>query len=116
MEALRSRVLLATPATLVALLRTVAVYWQQREIGQRADEIAAVARELYERGAAFGAHLEKVGAGLRQAVTAYDRAVGSYGGRFVPMARRLEEMSVTDGARRLVTSPAAVDALPRELT
>ena len=112
-EALRSRVLVATPATLVALLRTVAVYWQQREIAENAQEIAAVAQELYERGAAFGEHLDKVGAGLRQAVTAYDRAVGSFDARFIPMGRRLEEMRVTESARRTLTEPAPVDALPR---
>ncbi len=111
-EALRSRVLVATPATLVALLRTVAIYWQQREIADNAREIAAVARELYDRGAAFGAHLTKVGAGLRQAVAAYDRAAGSFASRLLPMGRRLEELRVTETSRRVLAEPPLVDAIP----
>ena len=53
---------------------------------------------------------------LRQAVTAYDRAVGSFGSRLVPMARRLEEMRVTETARRTLAAPAPVDVLPRART
>jgi len=113
-EALRSRVLVATPATLVALLRTVAIYWQQREVAKNAEEIADAARELYERGVAFGEHLGRVGVGLRQAVGAYDRAVGSFDRRFVPMARRLEALHAVDGARRRLESPAPLDMAPSE--
>jgi len=113
-EALRSRVLVATPATLVALLRTVAIYWQQREVAKNAEDIADAARELYERGVAFGEHLGRIGVGLRQAVGAYDRAVGSFDRRFVPMARRLEALHAVDGARRRLEAPEALDVAPSE--
>ena len=62
-EALRSKVLVATPTTLVALLRTIAIYWQQRSMAENAEKIAGVARELYDRAALFGEHLGKVGRG-----------------------------------------------------
>ncbi len=78
LEALRSKVLLATPTTLVALLRTVAIYWEQRSLAENAEAIATAARELYERGAKFAEDLDRVGKGLRTAVEGYNRAVGSF--------------------------------------
>ncbi len=112
-EALRSRILVATPTTLVALLRTVAIYWQQRAIADNAERIAEAARELYDRGARFGAHLEKVGKGLADAVDAYNGAVGSFERRFLPMARKLEDFQVTDRTRRELDAPAPVEEMPR---
>lgn len=112
-EALRAKILIATPTTLVALLRTVAIYWQQRAIAENAERIADVARELYDRGARFGAHLENVGKGLENAVGAYNEAVGSFERRFLPMARKLEDFQVTGQSRRELDAPSPVEDLPR---
>lgn len=112
-EALRSRVLLATPTTLVALLRTVAIYWQQRALAENAAEIASVAGILYERAAKFGAELAGVGKSLQGAIEAYNRAVGSFDYRLLPMARRLEGMKVAETSRRKVETPPIVDDVPR---
>ncbi len=112
-EALRARVVLATPASLVALLRTIAVCWQQRDVAENARTIAATARELYARGASFAAHLDAVGGGLRQAVSAYNRAAGSFETRFVPLARRLEELRAVEGDARALAAPTPLDELPR---
>jgi DNA recombination protein RmuC len=114
-EALRARVLIATPTTLVALLRTVAIYWQQRAMAENAEEIARAARELYERAAKFGHELADVGSGLRRAIEAYNRAVGSFEGRLIPMGRRLEDMKVTEQVRRDLETPGLIDQVPREL-
>jgi len=103
--------------TLVALLRTVAIYWQQRALAENAAEIASVAGMLYERAAKFGEEFAGVGKGLQGALDAYNRAVGSFDHRLIPMARRLEEMKVTETTRRKLDTPKTVDEpirLPRE--
>ncbi|GJM45380.1 MAG: hypothetical protein DHS20C21_22220 [Gemmatimonadota bacterium] len=112
-EALRSRILVATPTTLVALLRTVAIYWQQRALAENAQKIAEVARELYDRGARFGAHLDRVGKGLEDAVGSFNDAVGSFERRFLPMARQLEDMKVGEGSKRTLEPPRSVEEFPR---
>lgn len=112
-EALRSKVLLATPTTLVALLRTVAIYWQQRSLAEHAEEIAGVARELYDRAAKLGEELDGVGRGLRAALEAYNRAVGSFKHRLLPMSGRLEQLKATEQSRRELTAPEEIDTAPR---
>jgi DNA recombination protein RmuC len=112
-EAMRSRILLATPTTLVALLRTVAIYYQQRALAENAREIADTARELYERAAKFGEDLAKTGKGLKTAVEAYNRAVGSFERRFLPMGQKLENLKVTEQARRELKAPEGVAEIPR---
>ena len=114
-EALRSRILVATPTTLVALLRTVAIYWQQRALAENAERIADVARTLYERGALFGEHLGKVGKGLGDAVGAFNDAVGSFERRFLPMARQLDELKVMEQAKTPLEAPRPVDEAPRRV-
>jgi DNA recombination protein RmuC len=112
-EALRSRVLLATPTTLVALLRTVAIYYQQRSLADNAREIADTARELYDRAAKFGDDLARAGRGLKTAVDAYNAAVGSFERRFLPMGQKLENLKVTEQSRRELGAPPALTEGPR---
>lgn len=112
-EALRSRVLIATPTTLVALLRTVAIYHQQRVLADNAREIAETARELYDRAAKIGDDLGRAGRGLKTAVDAYNAAVGSYERRFVPMGQKLAALKVTEQARRELTAPEPLAVTPR---
>ena len=108
-DALTQRILLATPTTLVALLRTVAVYWRERSLAQNAEDIAKGARDLYERVALFGQHLEKMGRGLSSAVDAYNNAVASFERRLIPLGNRLKELRVSGRGKRQLTSPAAVE-------
>jgi DNA recombination protein RmuC len=114
-EALRRGVLIATPTTLVALLRTVAIYHQQESLAKNAAQIAEAARELYDRGATFSEHLARVGKGLQSANRAYNDAVGSFDTRFIPMARQLEAMRVVENAPRTIEAPPTVDEAPRAL-
>ncbi|MEJ2085303.1 MAG: DNA recombination protein RmuC [Acidobacteriota bacterium] len=114
-EALRSKVLIATPTTLLALLRTVAIYWQQRSMAENAEAIADTARELYERAAKFGEDLAKIGAGLGTALRAYNTAVGSFDRRLMPMSRKLEEMKVSEQSKRELKAPDSIPDEPRKL-
>jgi DNA recombination protein RmuC len=114
-EALRARVLVATPTTLLALLRTVAIYWQQKSLAENAERIAEVARELYDRTVTFGEHLSKVGKGLEDAVEAYNKASGSFTRRLLPMRRQLEEMRVAEHLPQLLDAPQPVEIAPRDL-
>jgi DNA recombination protein RmuC len=115
-EALRSKVLIATPTTLVALLRTVAIYWQQRSMAENADAIAAVARELYDRAAKLGVELEGIRKGLKSALDAYNRAVGSFDRRLLPMGRRLSELKVSEQSKRELVAPEPIDEEPRRVS
>lgn len=114
-EALRLKVLLATPTTLVALLRTVAIYWQQRSLAENAETIAASARELYDRAAKFSEDLARIGKGLGTALQAYNAAVGSFDRRLMPMSRQLEEMKVSEQTKRKLEAPEPVDDEPRRI-
>jgi DNA recombination protein RmuC len=114
-EALRSKVLIATPTTLVALLRTVAIYWQQRSMAENAREIAEVAQELFDRASTFGDHLSRVGKGLRSAVEAFNQAAGSFERRLLPMGRQLSDMKVTEQAKRQLEAPIPIEELPRSV-
>ncbi len=113
-NALRQKVLITTPATLIALVKAIAYGWQQEKIAENAQRIADLARELYDRLRTFGEHMEKVGTGLRQAVERYNDAVGSLQSRVLPAARRFEGLEVVSPAKRIPSIPP-VDSTPRGL-
>ena len=101
-DGINQRVILATPTTLIALLRTVAYSWQQQQVAENAQRIAEAARELFERVCKFAEHLGKVGDGLRKATEAYNSSVASWTNRVLPSGRRMSELGVTVGDRELV--------------
>lgn len=115
-EALRSKVVIATPSTLVALLRTVAIYWQQQSLADNAEAIASAAKELYERASKFGEELSQVGRGLSTAIDAYNRAVGSFERRLMPLAGRLEELKVAEQTKRELRSPDVIERSVRKVS
>lgn len=88
-------VLLATPRTIVVMLRTIRVAWQNENASEHADAVLKVASELHDRLSTMAEHLAKVGRGLDSAVSAYNKAVGSYGSRVLVSARRLEGLAPT---------------------
>ena len=90
--AAEKRILLATPASLIALLRSVAVSWQQHAQTQNAREIAEAAQELFSRIATFTEHFEKVGDGLAKANEAFNKAAASYQSRVRPAGEKLVQL------------------------
>ena len=113
------RVVLATPTTLIALLRTVAHAWTQQSLADNARAVYDTGRELYARLGTLGEHVDKLGRSLGSAVTSYNRAVGSLEGRVLVTARRFatmglveQELPAVDGldqAPRPLTAPELVD-------
>jgi DNA recombination protein RmuC len=90
-----SNVILASPSTLMVLLRTVAMTWQQETIAESAREVSELGRELYKRLATMGTHFAKLGRALGGAVDAYNQTVGSLERQVLPQARRFEQHGIS---------------------
>jgi DNA recombination protein RmuC len=110
-HAFTRNVVLATPATLIALLRTVAFSWRQEALARNAVAVHELARELYGRLATLGDHVGKLGSSLSGAVAAYNKAVGSLESRVLVSARKLAEMGVSDDE---LPVPAQIEIAPRQ--
>ncbi|MFN2320138.1 MAG: DNA recombination protein RmuC, partial [Dermatophilaceae bacterium] len=112
-SALRSRVVLVSPGSLFALVRTVAFTWQQDALSANARELLTLGRELYARLGTLGKHVTDMGGSLSRSIEAYNRLVGTLESRVLVTARRFRELD-------LVTQDLAVvepvDAAPRPLT
>jgi DNA recombination protein RmuC len=106
------QVVLATPTTLIALLRTVAYAWGQEVLAESAREVQAVGRELYERLGTLGGHVDKVGRSLTAAVSSYNSAVASLETRVLVSARRMRDLSVTEES---LDGPRPVEAAVRPI-
>lgn len=113
-EALADSVVLATPSTLMAVLKCVAYCWRQNQATLNARQIQELGGELHARLATFLAHLAKVGQRLGGAVEAYNAAAGSLQRQVVPQARRLRDLGATADAP--LAAPEDVDAAPKDLT
>jgi DNA recombination protein RmuC len=106
-------VMLASPLTLIALLRAIAYGWQQETIARNALEISDLGRQLYDRIAKLAEHWETVGKSLARAVTAYNNAVGTLETRVLVTARRLKDKGVSAGAE--LPDLETIDQTPRPL-
>lgn len=112
-DAFQQSVLIATPATLVALLKTVYYGWRQESLTENAQKIAAEARELYNRVRIFSEHIDKIGKGLEDAVKAHNRASSAFASRVLPQGRRVEELGAASEKR--LAAPRAVALGTQEL-
>jgi DNA recombination protein RmuC len=94
-ESANNRVLIATPTTLIGLLRIVALGWRQETIAESAKEVSELGRELYKRLATLTEHFAKVGDRLQSTVRAYNDSVGSFERSVLPGARKLKDHGIT---------------------
>ncbi|MDP9903300.1 MULTISPECIES: DNA recombination protein RmuC [Arthrobacter] len=109
-HALSRNVVLASPGTLLAVLKSVAFTWRQDVLTDNARELFELARQLYERMGTLGDNVGKLGSSLKTSVDRYNALVGTLEARVLPTARKLNSMD-TDG----LVSPSAVEAVPRTL-
>ena len=104
------RVVLATPTTLIALLKTVAHGWQHETLAAQARQIHLLGRELHDRLATMSGHVDALGRSLNAAVGHYNQAVGSLESRVLVSARKFHDLAVTD---EHLESPRQLDAAAR---
>lgn len=112
-EAMASKVVLASPGTLLALLRTVAFAWQQDTVTSEARELLTIGRELYARLGTLGEHASRMGRSLQRSVEDYNRLVGSLESRVLVSARRMQELGL---ATDEIDDVEPVTVAPRPLT
>ncbi len=112
-HAMQRRIVLASPATLLAVLRAAALGWQQDSLAQGARDLLAVGRELAGRLAGLARHTDQVGVSLRRSVEAYNALVGSFESRVMVTARRLHELGIADDEP---TGPVPLEIVPRQVS
>jgi DNA recombination protein RmuC len=111
-QAAARNVVLATPSTLIALLRTVAQGWQHEVLNAQAREVQRLGQELHARLGSMAGHLDRVGRSLNASVVAYNQAMGSLEGRVLVSARRFVDLGVTSES---LEEPRQVETVPRSL-
>lgn len=111
-DAIRQDVIIATPSSFVALLKTVAYGWRQTALAQNAETIRTLAEDLYKRLAVFTGHLSRLGRNLGLSVDAFNSAVGSMERQVLPGARKFTELGVRP--EREIDSVEPIDKLARD--
>jgi DNA recombination protein RmuC len=112
-DGMQKGVFLATPVTLIALLKMAAHGWHQKRMEESAQQARDLGRDLYDRLRVFLNHMAKLGTGLNSARDAYNAAVGSLNSRVIPQARRFHELGAATGAE--ISELDTVDAEMRRL-
>jgi DNA recombination protein RmuC len=110
-EALAKKVVIATPVTLISVLKGIAYGWNQEQLAENAEEIRRVASEMYERLQLVQEHYSATGRMLEKTVEAYNRSVGSWDTRLIPSLGKLRELGVSQGEEPV--APVQIDLLPR---
>ncbi len=111
--AMTRRVHIATPTTLITMLRTAHYAWQQAALSENARAVFELGKELYERLSSLGRNVESLGRALTRTVEAYNKSVGSLESRVLVSARKLRDLGVVDGE---LDPPEMVESLPRPLS
>src|SRR5450755_3033379 len=112
-HAMARKVHIATPTTLVTMLRTAQYAWQQAALADNARAVFDLGRQLYERIGGLGGHVDRLGRALTNAVSTYNQAVGSLESRVLVSARRLNQLGVVDGE---LETPGLIEQTTRALS
>jgi DNA recombination protein RmuC len=110
--ALERNVVIATPATLIALLRAVAYGWRQEQVAENAQQISDLGRQVHDRLTTLISRLATMGVQLNKTVKAYNEAVASLEARVLPAVRRFDELGVPSRKERL--DPQRVETQARQ--
>src|ERR1051326_2384676 len=94
-DALARKVIIATPVTLISVLKGIAYGWTQEQLAENAEAIRRIASELYDRGQVVQNHFTDTGRLLEKTVESYNRSVGSWDSRLVPALRKMRELGVS---------------------
>jgi DNA recombination protein RmuC len=113
-DGIQKKVIIATPTTLIALLRAIAYGWRQEQVTKNAQEISDLGRQLYERMSVLVQHFDNVGKNLEKAIGSYNRAVGSMESRVLPSIRKFKELGATGSDEIPILDK--VDQMPRNLS
>lgn len=112
-ETIGRNVVLATPTTLVSLLKTIELGWRQEKIAKNAEAVAELGSQLHERLAGLTGHFDKMGKALGGAVESYNKAMGTYETRVLVSARKLRDMGSASGDE--LETPIPIEKAPRPL-
>jgi len=113
-DAMNNKIILTTPTTLIVVLKSVAMSWQQHNITENALDIMEAAMDFYSRVNVFADHLDKMGGGLKTALKGYNDAIGSWESRVLPSGRKLEQLKATDN-KNVLPDFEIIDKPVREL-
>jgi DNA recombination protein RmuC len=113
-DAMNNKIILTTPTTLIVVLKSVAMSWQQHSITENAQLIMDAARDFHTRAVVFADHFDKVGNGLKSALKGYNDAIGSWESRVLPAGRKLEQLKATDN-KNVLPDFEVLDKPVREL-
>jgi DNA recombination protein RmuC len=113
-DAMNNKIILTTPTTLIVVLKSVAMSWQQHTVTENALQIMDAATELHGRLNVFAEHFDRVGGGLKSALRGFNDAIGSWESRVLPAGRKLEQLKATDN-KNLLPDFEIIDKPVREL-
>ena len=113
-DAMNNKIILTTPTTLIVVLKSVAMSWQQHTVTENALQIMDAATELHGRLNIFAEHFDRVGSGLKSALRGFNDAIGSWESRVLPAGRKLEQLKATDN-KNVLPDFEIIDRPVREL-
>ena len=113
--AMKNGILIASPVSILALLRTIAFQWRQVEQAENTREAVEICRELYKRFAVWSEHYKKVGDNLSKAIDTFNKSVGSYQQKINPQVRKLNDIRLNEDLQKQIVEPSTIDTDTRAL-